>query len=395
MSETDLLVDPLLQELEAEFEGTQVAAIGGGHGLSAALRAILDYADAVTAIVSVADDGGSSGRLAPSLDIPPPGDIRRALLALADQPSLWRSLVDYRFDDADVEGHSLGNLVLAAMADIGGDFVDAVDTLGRLLGARGSVVPVAGERLELEADVDGERVRGQVAIALSRGMITDVRVSPAVPATRRALEAISTADQVVLGPGSLFTSLIAPLKVPGVAGAINEAAARLVFICNLTTQDGETLGMTGAEHLEALIAIGGIRAPDVIVAHEGPLEVPDGLEQVEVTGDVVASAGIEGVRIREGRLVLDTERGETYLADLSVGERIRKFVPPALKAAGRGGVMPFDQDLWEALDPDNQREIDEMARELDITVITGFPASGELRAAYFDPEAEGAEEEAP
>jgi uncharacterized cofD-like protein len=296
MNETDLLVDPLLEELEAEFDGLQVAAIGGGHGLSAALRAIMDYADAITAIVSVADDGGSSGRLAPALEIPPPGDIRRALLALADQPSLWRSLVEYRYGNGDVDGHSLGNLILAAMADLGGDFVDAVDTLGRLLGARGSVVPVAPVRLELEADVDGEEVRGQVAIARSRGMITDVRVRPEVAATRRALEAVAAADQVVLGPGSLFTSLIAPLKVPGVAEAVSESTGRLVFICNLTTQDGETIGMTGLEHLEALVGIAGVRSPDVVVVHEGALEVPPGLQPVSISDADVGASGIELVR---------------------------------------------------------------------------------------------------
>ena len=149
MSETDLLVEPLLQELEEDYDGLQVVAVGGGHGLSAALRAVLEYADAVTAIVTVADDGGSSGRIAPDLEIPPPGDIRRALLAMTDQPSLWRSLIEYRFSNSDVAGHSLGNLILAAMAELGGGFGDAVDTVGRLLGARGAVVPVADERLEL------------------------------------------------------------------------------------------------------------------------------------------------------------------------------------------------------------------------------------------------------
>lgn len=299
MTEADLLVDPLLQRLEEEYDGLQVAAIGGGHGLSAALRAILDYADAVTAIVSVADDGGSSGRIAPTLDIPPPGDIRRALLALTDQPSLWASLIEYRFSDSDVSGHSLGNLILAAMTDLGGGFTDAVNTVGRLLGARGAVVPVAPDRLDLEADVDGEVVRGQVSIALSRGMITDVRVEPDIEASRAGLEAIAAADQIVLGPGSLFTSLIAPLKVRGVAEAINDSDASLIYVCNLTTQDGETFGMSGMEHIEALVGIGGIRAPDAIVAHEGPLDVPEGLERVAFDADRMTDTGI---RLESGEI---------------------------------------------------------------------------------------------
>jgi len=309
MSKADLLVEPLLQELEEEYDGLQVVAIGGGHGLAAALRAILDYADAVTAIVTVTDDGGSSGRIAPDLEIPPPGDIRRALLAMTDQPSLWRSLVEYRFSDSDVAGHSLGNLILAAMADLGGDFTDAVNTIGRLLGARGAVVPVAQERLDLEADVGGTVVRGQVAIALSRGQISDLRVIPDVAASSRAIEAITTADQIVLGPGSLFTSIIAPLRVGGMAEAINASKASLIYVCNLTTQDGETLDMSGIEHLGALVGIAGIRTPDVAVAHEGPVVVPDGLEQIEVARDQMIEAGI---RLEVGDIAGDGAVGPVH-----------------------------------------------------------------------------------
>ncbi len=293
MTDVDLLVEPLLQELEEGFDGVQVAAIGGGHGLAAALRAILDYADVVTGVVSVADDRGSSGRLAPGLDIPPPGDIRRALLAVTDQPSLWRSLIEYRFEDSDVAGHSLGNLIIAAMAEIGADFAEAVNTVGRMLGTRGAVIPVAPTRLDLEADVDGAVVRGQVAVARSRGVITDVRVLPeGVAASPRALEALEAADQIVLGPGSLFTSLIAPLKVPGVVESVNGSEASLVYVCNLTTQDGETLGLTGLQHLEALVAIGGLRTPDAIVAHDGPLAIPPGLDRVELDHAGLGDAGI-------------------------------------------------------------------------------------------------------
>ncbi|MCH7584522.1 MAG: uridine diphosphate-N-acetylglucosamine-binding protein YvcK [Acidobacteria bacterium] len=302
MRDTELLVEPLLQQLEEEYEGLQVAAIGGGHGLSAALRAILHYADAVTAIVTVADDGGSSGRIAPGLEIPPPGDIRRALLAMTDQPSLWRSLIEYRFSNSDVAGHSLGNLILAAMAELGGGFSDAVNTVGRLLGARGAVIPVAAEGLTLEADVDGVVVRGQVAIARSRGSITDLRAVPDVEASRSAIEAIAAADQIVLGPGSLFTSVIAPLRVGDMAAAITESKATLIYVCNLTTQDGETFEMSGAEHIEALVSIAGIRIPDVVIAHDGPLMVPDDLERVELDLDRMAEAG---VRLEFGDIVRD------------------------------------------------------------------------------------------
>lgn len=294
MSDVDLLVEPLLQKFEEEFDGLQVVAIGGGHGLAAALRATLDYADVITGVVSVADDGGSSGRLAPGLEIPPPGDIRRALLAVTDRPSLWKSLIEYRFADSDVAGHSLGNLVIAAISEIGGDFVEAVNTVGRMLGARGAIVPVAPTRLDLEADVDGAVVNGQVAVARSRGMITDVRISPDdVTASPQALEAIESADQIILGPGSLFTSLIAPLKVAGIVEALNRTEATLVYVSNLTTQDGETLGMDGLQHIEALVGIAGLRSPDAVVAHDGPLAVPAGLDRVDMEPQVLEDAGIQ------------------------------------------------------------------------------------------------------
>lgn len=279
---TDLLTETDLAELEAGFEGLRVTALGGGHGLAVALEAILDYAGSVSAVVSVADDGGSSGRLATGLDLPPMGDIRRALLALSPEPSLWRDLMEFRFESGDVAGHSMGNLLIAALTEITGGFEDAVGAAGRLLGARGQVIPTAPIPLTLEAEVDGVVVRGQVAVATSRGRIGLVRVLPdTAVATPAALGAIAAADQIVIGPGSLFTSLIAGLRVPGIVEAVNQAAARLVYVCNLTTQDGETLGMSAEDHVTALCRVGGLRLPDVVVVHDGPLEVPSGLARVE------------------------------------------------------------------------------------------------------------------
>ncbi len=303
MRDTDLMLEPVLAELELEVPGRRVTALGGGHGLAVALRAILDYAESVTAIVGVADDGGSSGRLSPALEIPAMGDIRRALLALSPEPSWWRRLMEYRFGEggADVGGHSLGNLLIAALTDMSGGFEEALHTAGTLLGARGEVVPAAAQPLTLEADVGGRTVQGQVAIATGRGRITALRVVPdSVHATPRALGAIAAADEIVLGPGSLFTSVIAGLRVPGIAEAIGSAGGRLVYVCNLITQDGETLEMDGDDHVAALVEIGGIRAPDVVVAHDGPLRVPPGLSRVPapsaktlvVTGDL-ADGGAE------------------------------------------------------------------------------------------------------
>jgi uncharacterized cofD-like protein len=279
-----LEADVLLEELDRPEDGVAVVAFGGGHGLACALRAILDYAGKISAIVTVADDGGSSGRLSPDLGIPPPGDIRRALLALSPRPSLWRELMAFRFEDADVAGHSLGNLLLAALTDITGDFEEALHTAGGMLGARGEVIPAARRPLVLEAVVDGRVVRGQVAIATAAGPPSELRLVPEeAEATPAALAAVASADQIVLGPGSLFTSVIAGLKVGALAEAINAASARLVYVCNLTTQDGETLGLSGADHVAALSAHGGIRPPDAVVVHDGPLTVPPGLTRV--TGD--------------------------------------------------------------------------------------------------------------
>lgn len=298
MTTPETLVDPVLVEMEHDLAEVRVAAIGGGHGLACALKAILHYAGDVTAIVTVADDGGSSGRLSPALSIPPPGDIRMALLALSPEGSIWRDLMEFRFEDGDVAGHSLGNLIIAALASRSGSFEDALDTVGRLLGARGHVVPAAPVALVLEADVGGEVVTGQVAIATSRGGITDVRVAPAdAHATERAMAAIAAADQIVLGPGSLFTSVIAGLRVPGIADAVNEAGGRLVYVCNLTTQDGETLGMTGSDHVAALESIGRVRRPDAVIAHDGNIDAPPGLTQVllaagELPGVFVVNADI-------------------------------------------------------------------------------------------------------
>ncbi len=279
--ETEL--DPLLESLGVDFEGPAVVAIGGGHGLAQVLLAAQEYAYGLTAIVSVADDGGSSGRLAPALEIPPPGDMRRCLLALTPKPSVWRDLFGYRFGESDVAGHSLGNLVLAALTDITGDFEDALRTAELYLGAVGTVVPVARRPLRLVATIDGRTVDGQAAISDTRGQITELRVEPGdVPVNPRALDAIAAADQIVLGPGSLYTSTIAALSVPGVVAAINAADARVVYVCNMITQDAETIAMSAVAHLDALTGLTGLRMPDAIVASTSEIEVPAPLEPVRL-----------------------------------------------------------------------------------------------------------------
>jgi uncharacterized cofD-like protein len=286
--------EALLEELDLRKHGPRVVAIGGGTGLARALEAIRGYAGSIDAVVTVADDGGSSGRLAPGLDIPPPGDIRKCLIALTPDESVWRSLFEHRFTGADVEGHSLGNLIIAALADIEGSFEAALRSSENLLGAVGSVIPASPLHLRLEAIIDGREVTGQVNIARARGTVEHIGVMPAdPPASESALMVIEAAGQIVLGPGSLYTSLIAALVVPGITDAVNQSGADLVFVTNIVTQDGETLGMDAADHLDALIHMTGVRPPGAIVANDFPVSVEPPLEQLAVDGEAVATYGAD------------------------------------------------------------------------------------------------------
>jgi uncharacterized cofD-like protein len=277
-----------------QLPGPHVVAVGGGHGLAQALAAARHYAGRIDAVVTVADDGGSSGRLAPALDIPPPGDIRKCLVALTPEDTAWRRLFEHRFEGSDVAGHSLGNLIIAALSEIEGSFRSAVRCSEQLLGAVGSVIPAADAHLRLEAVIDGSPVFGQETITRTRGVISEVRVVPEdVAAEVDALRAISEADQIVLGPGSLYTSVIATLKVPGIVDAINESGAQLVYVANLITQDGETLGMDGADHLDALIRLTGLRPPAAIVANDAVVIAEPPLEAVAVDAEVIATYGTD------------------------------------------------------------------------------------------------------
>lgn len=292
ITQTETALAPLL----LDPQGPVVVAIGGGHGQAAALEAIQTYAGEITALVSVADDGGSSGRLT-SMGIPPPGDIRRCLLALTAEPSMWSELFAHRFEGGDIDDHSLGNLILAGLSDIFGDFATAVLTAGRMLGAMGRVIPVAERGVILKATIDGSQVVGQLQIARSRGEITDLNIEPSdTEACLPALEAVAGANQIVLGPGSLYTSVMAALKVQMLAPAVQTVSAQKVFVLNLVTQDGETLGMRGGEHLAALRRHCGIEGPGVVVVHSGDLKVPEGLTPVDIDSDAAAELGWRVVR---------------------------------------------------------------------------------------------------
>jgi len=273
----------LLEEILLDPSGPKVVALGGGTGLSITLEAVQSYASEITAVVAVADDGGSSGRLTSGLGIPPPGDIRRCLLALTPEPSVWSELFAYRFQAGDIEDHSLGNLLLAALTDLTGDFGGAVDLAAKLLRTVGKVVPAANEPAALAAVVGGRRVEGQAVITKARGGISAMELGPkGLSANPAALAAIASADQIVLGPGSLYTSLMAVLLVPGIREAWQGSRGKKVFVLNLLGQDGETLGMDGHDHLKALAELAGIEGPGLVISHLGTLEVPPGLKAVTV-----------------------------------------------------------------------------------------------------------------
>jgi uncharacterized cofD-like protein len=273
------------QRIAVTHRGPKVVALGGGHGLAITLKAIQTYASEITAVVAVADDGGSSGRLTSGLGIPPPGDIRRCLLALTPDMSLWSELFAYRFSGGDIEDHSLGNLLLAALSDITGDFAAGVEAASRILKTVGRVVPAATEPAQLRAVANGQEVVGQAEITKSLHIESialgpeNLRPNPA------ALTAIAQADQLILGPGSLFTSLMAVLLVPGIAEAWTFSSARKTFVLNLIDQDGETLGLSGADHLKLLAAIAGIGGPGLVIANSRQFTEPFGHRAIRVDPD--------------------------------------------------------------------------------------------------------------
>lgn len=293
MTFEEISPEVMLKEIELSIDGPHVVAIGGGHGLSKVLQAALNYAGRVDAVVSVADDGGSSGRLA-DLDIPSPGDIRKCLLALTPDESIWKRMFEYRFIGADVAGHSMGNLILAALADIEGGFEPALVRAESLLKASGSVIPVSGHHLTLVAEADGVVLEGQVTVQKHRGRIDSIDVMPAsAAATPRAISSIESADQILLGPGSLMTSTIAALRVPGITEAVNRSKAQLIYVANLITQDGETFEMDGIDHLDALLRLTGLRPPSAIVAHEHAMEIAPPLHPVTFDADILATFGAD------------------------------------------------------------------------------------------------------
>lgn len=282
----------------------KVVVIGGGTGLSVLLRGLKEKPVDITAIVTVGDDGGSSGRLRTDMHIPPPGDVRNVLLALADVEPLLDSLLQHRFvNGKELAGHNLGNLLIAAMTEITGDFVAGIKALSRVLAVRGTVLPSATQSIVLSAKLeDGSIVVGESQIPKARKRIEQVMIDPVdVAPVPEAVEALMEADVIVIGPGSLYTSILPNLLVSGISSAIRASKAKKVFVTNVMTQPGETDHFTAADHI------------DTIHAHVG-----NGLFQYVIVNNGDIPADVLEVYRRKGQEIVtyDAHRLQSYGYDV-------------------------------------------------------------------------------
>lgn len=233
----------------------RIVIIGGGTGLPVLLRGLKKYPVDITAIVTVADDGGSSGRLRDELNIPPPGDVRNVLAALSDVEPLIEEMFQHRFkSENELSGHSLGNLILAAMTSITGNFMYAIQEMSRVLNVHGKVLPAANQSVVLHAELeDGHMISGESKIPYSGKKIKRVFLTPDnVKPLPEAIQAIRAADLIIIGPGSLYTSILPNLLVPKIGDEVRRAKAKKVYICNLMTQAGETHDYTASDHVRAV-----------------------------------------------------------------------------------------------------------------------------------------------
>jgi uncharacterized cofD-like protein len=295
--------------------GHRIVVIGGGTGLSTMLRGLKEYSSNLVAIVTVTDDGGSSGMLQRQLGVLPPGDIRNCLVALADEETLMTELFQHRFNGATegLTGHSFGNLLIAAMTDITGDFEQAVRETSKVLAIRGRVLPSTIQHVALRAEMmDGTFAEGETNIVSYPQAIRRIVLSPEnVKPLAETLEAIRLANAIIVGPGSIFTSVIPNLLVEGIADAIAASNAVKIFVCNVMTQPGETDHFSASDHVKAVVEHGGKRAFDYVLANK---EVPSirllekyhhgGAELVSPDVDVIREMGYKPIT---GNFISQTE----------------------------------------------------------------------------------------
>lgn len=307
--------------------GLNVVTIGGGNGLSTLLSGLKQYVgsknvetssiEKLSAIVAVSDDGGSSGRLRDELQMLPPGDIRNCMVALSEDSLLLSKLFRHRFGgDGELGGHSFGNLFLAALTEITGDFSEAVKLSSEILASKGTIYPATMEDVRLVAELkNGQTIHGETNISKVGNSIKRLRLEPEqCHPLPEAIKAIHAADVITIGPGSLFTSLLPPILVKGVTEAIAESSAVKIFICNLMTQPGETDGYNSRKHLEIIKEYAPEIDFDFIVVNNRPINslqaeryADEGAEQIGVHGSISPKT-IEGVEIIYGNLLDDGEK---------------------------------------------------------------------------------------
>ena len=287
------------------MQNLNLVTIGGGTGMSTMLRGLKKHTKNLTAIVTMADDGGGSGKLREDLGVLPPGDVRNCLVALADAEPMMEELFRYRFPCGMLRGQSVGNLIIAAMNGICGSFQEAIKSVGQVLAISGTVLPVTVEDIHISARFsDGAEVLGESRIGralLSHGgEIEEIRLVPeAVEPAEGVLEAIEKADAVILGPGSLYTSIIPNLLVQGVADALRKTKAPKIYVCNIMGQPGETVGYTAFDHVRAVIKHGGEGILDYTIVNTAPIPDTvleryafDGVSEVMVDREKFSEKGI-------------------------------------------------------------------------------------------------------
>lgn len=278
-------------------KGPKVVVIGGGTGLGTILRGLKKITANLTAIVTMADDGGSSGKLRAETGMLPPGDIRNCLVAMADLEPLMEKLMQYRFKKTgSLAGHNFGNLFIAVMVGIFGDFEQAIKETSKVLAVRGQVLPSTTDSIQLKARlIDGREIIGESAIPQAGAPIEKVSLEPVnVTPLSGVLTAIKEADVILLGPGSLYTSIIPNLLVPGIADAIRESVATKVYVCNVMTQHGETDGYSASQHVETIIKHAGRNLIDIAVINTAELPL-DVLEKYAEEGAEPVAADVERI----------------------------------------------------------------------------------------------------
>lgn len=300
------LVDIIYRKRYLE-KGPRIVALGGGTGLSVLLQGLKEYSANLSAIVTVADDGGSSGRIRQQFNILPPGDIRNCLVALADAPSLMQELFQFRFDSSsELSGHSFGNLFITVMTKLTGDFEKAVKESSKVLAIRGQVIPSTLDKVTLAAVYrDGSEAQGEASIPKRKIPISSVHLNPSENrATPEALKAIAQAQVIILGPGSLYTSIIPNLLIKEITEAVSSSAALKIYICNVMTQSGETEGYSAYDHIKAIVDHSSPKIMDYCILNSSPIS-RDLLERYSQEDSYPVFADIQKIRHAGYRVVED------------------------------------------------------------------------------------------